>query len=151
MQIFTNKIVQIPSFSALFLTKSRYFGLIVLIISRNYQHTSVIGDMFDKFPIKTRLGECRGIAQDDEFHASTCNGYIHAAQVVKESDATFVISSYHRNQDHITFLALESIYGIDRDVGKELFQFLLLPDKATEQLHLAFIGRDNTEIHAFGQ
>ena len=94
-----------------------YFGSIVFVFCRYYQHMAILANMFDELAVETRLGKSCCIAQNDEFHAGTSDGNIHTAQVVEESDATFVISSYHRNQYHVTFLPLEPIHRIDRNVG----------------------------------
>ena len=40
------------------------------------------GDVFEKRTVERVSGECRGISQNNEFHAGTGYGNIHAAQII---------------------------------------------------------------------
>ena len=51
-------------------------------------------------------GERGGVSQNNEFHAGSGDGHVHAAQVTEETDP-LVVGSYETDHDHIAFLSLE--------------------------------------------
>ena len=55
------------------------------------------------------------VAEDDEFHAGTGNGYIHAAQIAQETYLAFIIAAHHRDEDDVTFLSLKTVNGVYAD------------------------------------
>lgn len=71
----------------------------------------------------------RGIAQDDKLHARPGHGDIHPPEVPEETDLTIFICPYERDDDHIPFLPLEAIHGVDCDQAavwlEERIRFIL--------------------------
>lgn len=63
------------------------------------------------------LGQCGGIAQNNQFHTGTGDGYVHAAQVIEETNLTVFIGTYQTDKNHITLLPLKAIYRIDSNQG----------------------------------
>ena len=68
------------------------------------------------------------IAQDDDFHTGTCDGYVHASQVAQETNLSVVVRAYQRDDDDVALLSLESVNGIHADARPEGFHPLLLTD-----------------------
>ena len=111
----------------------------------------MLGDVFDEFLVERMMRQCGGVAQYNQLHAGTRNGYIHAAKVVQKTDSTLIVASHHRNQDNITFLTLEAIDRIDRNLAYEWLEETALLYEFAEQLHLALVGRDDAEVDAVVQ
>ena len=107
--------------------------------------------MIDEFLVEGMVRQRGGVAQDEQLHAGTGDGHIHAAKVVQETDTTLIVTSHHRNQDDIAFLSLEAIDRIDRYLAYEWLEETALLHKFAEQLHLALVGRDDAEVDAVVQ
>ena len=65
--------------------------------------------------IEWMLAQCVGIAEDDELHAGTGDGYVHAAQVAQKTDLALVVGTHQADENHVALLTLEAIYGVDGD------------------------------------
>ena len=91
------------------------------------------------------------IAEDDDFHAGTSDGNIHATEVTQESYLAFIIRTHHREDDDITLLSLETINGIHADLTTERLEELSFHQQPTEILYLGAIGRDDTYIDTLVQ
>ena len=63
------------------------------------------------------LGQCGSIAQNNQFHTGTGDGYVHAAQVVKKTNLTVFIGTYQTDKNHVTLLPLKAIHRIDGNQG----------------------------------
>ena len=50
--------------------------------------------IFVELLIEGVTGHRRCIAQDDQLHAGTGNGYVHTAQVTQKTDLSLVVGSY---------------------------------------------------------
>ena len=90
-----------------------------------------------------------GIAEDDEFHAGTGDGHVHASEVTQETDLSFVVGTDEGDEDDVAFLALEAIDGVDADEVAVRFEELAFLEKSAEVLHLCAIGRDNAHVESF--
>ena len=47
--------------------------------------------------------------------ASSGDGYVHAAQIAKETDISSFVSTHETDDDNVALLALKGIDGVDRD------------------------------------
>ena len=65
--------------------------------------------------VEGMAGEGDDAADDDELHAGAGHGYVHAAEVAEETDVAFVVASYKRYHNHIPFLSLKAVDGVDGD------------------------------------
>ena len=54
------------------------------------------------------LGQCGGIAQNNQFHTGTGDRYVHAAQVIEETNLTVFIGTHQTDKNHITLLPLKA-------------------------------------------
>ena len=91
------------------------------------------------------------VAQNDELHAGTSDGYVHAAKVAQEANLSFVIAAHERDDDDVALLALKAIYGVDGDEAAEGLEELVLLDETAQQLYLGAIGRYDAHIEPFAQ
>ena len=62
------------------------------------------------------------VAQDDDLHTRSGDGYIHAAQVTEEANLSLVVGSYHRYDDDVAFLSLKTINRIDANESAKGFE-----------------------------
>ena len=81
----------------------------------------------------------RGVAQDDELHAGTRDGDIHAAQVAQESDVAVGIVAHQRDDDDVALLPLEAVDGAHGDVALETAEIMLHLEQAADEARLAAI------------
>ena len=77
------------------------------------------------------------VAQDDELHAGSRHRYVHAAEVFQESDLSLIVGTYQRDEDHVSFLPLETIHRIYADEAAVRLEELILLDELLQILHLA--------------
>ena len=91
------------------------------------------------------------VAQDDNLHAGSGDGHIHAAQVTEETNLPFVVRPYHRYDDDVAFLSLKTINRIDTDESAEGFEVGAFHQQTPQILHLSTVGRDNAHIDTFVQ
>ena len=55
---------------------------------------SLLPDIFVQGLVKRMGGECGGVSQNDEFHAGSGDGHVHAAQVIQESNVSLAVGPY---------------------------------------------------------
>lgn len=97
------------------------------------------------------LCQCGSIAQDDQFHTGTGDGYIHATQVIQKSDVALVVGTHETDHDNITLLSLKAVYGMDGNEFTERLKERVAFDQSSDILNLRFIRRDQSEVDAFVQ
>ena len=68
------------------------------------------------------------VAQDDELHSGSRHRHVHAAEVFQESYLAFIVGTYQRDEDHVSFLSLETIYRIHADQTAVRLEELILLD-----------------------
>ena len=83
-------------------------------------------NVFIELAVERMAGHGLGIAKDDEFHAGTGNGHVHAAQVAQEANLSFVVGTYQRDDDDVALLSLETVDGVDGDETAERLEVLFL-------------------------
>ena len=91
------------------------------------------------------------VAQDDELHAGSRHRHVHAAEVFQESYLTFIVGTYQRDEDHVSFLTLETIYRVDANQAAVRLEELILLDEFLEILHLGTIRRNDAHIDTLAQ
>ena len=91
------------------------------------------------------------VAQDDELHSGSRHRHVHAAEVFQESYLAFIVGTYQRDEDHVSFLSLETIYRIHADQTAVRLEELILLDELLEILHLGTIRRNDAYIDALTQ
>ena len=52
-------------------------------------------------------------SQYHQFHAYPCYRHVHSAQIVQKADLPFFIGTYQTDKNHVPFLSLKSVDGID--------------------------------------
>ena len=77
------------------------------------------------------------VAQDDELHSGSRHRHVHAAKVFQESYLTFIVGTYQRDENHVSFLSLETIYRVYADEAAVRLEELILLDELLQILHLA--------------
>ena len=55
---------------------------------------SLLPDIFVQGLVIRMGGECGGVSQNDEFHAGSGDGHVHAAQVIQESNVSLAVGPY---------------------------------------------------------
>ena len=68
------------------------------------------------------------IAEDDELHAGSRHRHVHAAEVFQESDLSLVVGTYQRDEDHVSFLPLETVHRVYADQAAVRLEELILLD-----------------------
>lgn len=66
------------------------------------------------------------VAQDDEFHSGSRHRHVHATEVFQESDLSLVVGTYQGDEDHVSFLPLETIYRVYADQTAVRLEELIL-------------------------
>ena len=82
------------------------------------------------------LCQGRGISQDNQFHASSCNRDVHTPEVVQETDVSLLVGTYQADHDHIPFLSLKTVYRMDCNQFAERFEKSIPFDQAADILYL---------------
>ena len=77
--------------------------------------------------VEAMLRESFAVANDDKFHTGASDGNIHSPQVAKETNLPLVVVADHADNNHVAFLSLKSINGMDAH---------LLSYSAVKTLHL---------------
>ena len=72
-------------------------------------------------------GERAAVAEDDDLHAGTGDGDVHAAHVTEEAYLSFLVRADEGEDDDVALLTLEAVDGIDADAAAERFEELILP------------------------
>ena len=55
------------------------------------------------------------VAQDDELHAGSRHRHVHAAKVFQETYLAFIVGTHQGDENHVSFLPLETIYRVYAD------------------------------------
>ena len=85
-------------------------------------------------------GESVTVAEDDDFHAGTGDGYVHAAQVAEEAYLAFVVGADEGDEDDVALLTLEAIDGVDADEGAVGLEEVAALEAVAQVLHLGAVG-----------
>ena len=96
-------------------------------------------DILIQLPVEGVARQGGGIAQDDELHAGTGDGYVHPAQVVEKPDLAVLVGTHQADEDYITLLSLETVDRIDRYRGTEGLEERVAPEQLAEVLHLCLV------------
>ena len=91
------------------------------------------------------------VAQDDELHAGSRHRHVHSAKVFQETDLAFIVGTYQRDEDHVSFLPLETINRIHAYQAAVRLEELILLDEFLEVLYLGTVRRNDTNIDSFLQ
>ena len=91
------------------------------------------------------------VAQDDELHAGSRHRHVHAAEVFQESYLAFIVGTYQGDEDHVSFLPLETIHRVYADQAAVRLEELILLDELLQILHLGTIRRNNAHVDALTQ
>ena len=91
------------------------------------------------------------VAQDDELHSGSRHRHVHAAEVFQESDLSLVVGTYQRDEDHVSFLPLETVHRVYADQAAVRLEELILLDELLQILYLGTIRRNNAYIDALTQ
>ena len=91
------------------------------------------------------------VAQDDELHSGSRHRHVHAAEVFQESDLSLIVGAYQGDEDHVSFLSLETIYRIHADQTAVRLEELIFLDEFLEILHLGTVRRNDAYIDSFLQ
>ena len=62
-----------------------------------------------------------------------------------------LVGTHETDEDNVSFLPLETVYGVYRDEVTERFKESILLDQLTEVLHLCLVRRNETEIDTLVQ
>ena len=92
-------------------------------------------------------GECGRIAEDDELHACSGDGYIHTAQVAQKAYLSLVVGTHHRDKDDVAFLPLEPVDGIHRNEMTVGLEELASLDELPQILHLVKEHKHKPSTH----
>ncbi len=91
------------------------------------------------------------VAQDDELHSGSRHRHVHAAEVFQESDLSLVVGTYQGDENHVSFLPLETVHRVYADQTAVRLEELILLDELLEILYLGTIRRNNAYIDALTQ
>ena len=91
------------------------------------------------------------VAQDDELHAGSRHRHVHAAKVFQETDLAFIVGTYQRDENHVSFLTLETIHRVDADEAAVRLEEFILLDELLQILHLGTIRRNDAYVNALLQ
>ena len=91
------------------------------------------------------------VAQDDELHAGSRHRHVHATEVFQESDLTFIIRAYQGDENHVSFLTLETIHRVYADEATVRLEELILLDELLQILHLGTVRRNDAHVDALAQ
>ena len=91
------------------------------------------------------------VAQDDELHAGSRHRHVHAAEVFQKTDLAFIVRTDQGDEDHVSFLPLETIHRVYADEAAVRLEELILLDELLQILHLGTIRRNNAHVDALTQ
>lgn len=104
-----------------------------------------------QFLVERMLGHRILVAQDDELHAGSRHRHVHAAEVFQKTDLTFIVRTHQGDENHVSFLALETIHRVDAyQTAVRLEEFILL-DELLQILHLGTVWRNDAYVDALAQ
>ena len=72
-------------------------------------------DIFDELVVKWVVAHGLFVAEDDELHACSGHGHIHAPDVGEEANLSLLVGADEADEDYVALLALESVDGVDGD------------------------------------
>ena len=104
-----------------------------------------------QFLVERMLRHCVLVAQDDELHAGSRHRHVHAAEVFQETDLAFIVGTYQRDEDHVSFLSLETIHRVYADQTAVRLEELILLDELLQILHLGTVRRNDAYVDALAQ
>lgn len=102
-----------------------------------------------EFAVEGMAGEGGDGAYDDELHAGSGHGYVHATEISQKTDVAVVVASHEGDDYDVALLplkAVDGIYGNKMAEGLEERGALYKPAKI---LHLGAIWRDKAYVYAF--
>ena len=91
------------------------------------------------------------VAQDDELHAGSRHRHVHAAEVFQESYLSFIIGTNQGDENHVSFLTLETIHRVYADEAAVRLEELILLDELLQILHLGTVRRNDAHVDAIAQ
>ena len=91
------------------------------------------------------------VAQDDELHSGSRHRHVHAAEVFQESYLAFIVGTHQRDEDHVSFLPLETVHRVYADQTAVRLEELILLDELLEILYLGTVRRNDAYINSFLQ
>lgn len=91
------------------------------------------------------------VAQDDELHAGSRHRHVHAAEVFQESYLSFIIRTHQGDENHVSFLTLETIHRVYADEAAVRLEELILLDELLQILHLGTVRRNDAHVDAIAQ
>lgn len=91
------------------------------------------------------------VAQDDELHSGSRHRHVHAAEVFQESYLPFIVGTYQGDENHVSFLPLETIHRVYADEAAVRLEELIFLDEFLEILYLGTIRRNDAYIDSFLQ
>ena len=91
------------------------------------------------------------VAQYDELHSGSRHFHVHAAEVFQKSNLSLVVGAYQGDEDHVSFLPLETIHRIHAYQAAVRLEELILLDELLQILHLGTIRRNDAYIDALTQ
>ena len=94
---------------------------------------------------------CVLVAQDDELHSGSRHRHVHATEVFQESNLSLVVGTYQGDEDHVSFLSLETIHRVYADQTAVRLEELIFLDELLEILHLGTVRRNDASIDSFLQ
>ena len=104
-----------------------------------------------QFLVERMLGHRILIAQDDELHSGSRHRHVHAAKVFQESYLAFIVGTYQRDENHVSFLPLETIHRVYADQTAVRLEELILLDELLQILHLGTVRRNDAHVDALAQ
>lgn len=104
-----------------------------------------------QFLVERMLGHRILVAQDDELHAGSRHRHVHAAKIFQKTDLTFIVRTDQRDENHVSFLALETIHRIYADQTAVRLEELILLDELLQILHLGTVWRNDAYVDALAQ
>ena len=91
------------------------------------------------------------VAQDDELHSGSRHRHVHATEVFQESDLSLVVGAYQGDEDHVSFLPLETIHRIHAYQAAVRLEELIFLDELLQILYLGTVRRNDAYIDSFLQ
>ena len=91
------------------------------------------------------------VAQDDELHAGSRHRHVHAAKVFQETNLAFIVGTHQRDENHVSFLPLETIHRVDADEAAVRLEEFILLDELLQILHLGTVRRNDAYVDALTQ
>ena len=99
-----------------------------------------------KLVIERMAAKGLDIAENDDLHAGTGDGDVHAAQVTEEAYLSFVVRTDEGDDDDVALLPLEAVDGVHADERAEGLEELALLQQLAQQLYLCTVWRDDAHV-----